>query len=339
MTRRPVTRRMVRPAAVVVAATLALVTAGCGATTEALVGLRDAPPESAAAAPLDPDGAAAVAARLLTASRAVGSGTDRKARAARAAVLAGDALTVADAAAARGGAAGASALAKRAEPTVLAQSQGRQWPRAILATTLDEASTTQYLHVMVSRAPEQPFRLVASVPMFGGAQLPALGSPEAGAPFVDPADGEGLVMTPQRAFVAYANALARPAARKKQPVAAKDPFAAALAASADRQAKALGKLGTLTQRHAPDLEDAVAFRLADGGAVAFGLLRRTDTITVGTGAKELVLPARYARLVGTKKVQESLTLTSLEPVALVVPAHGEVTVIGASEVLVRGKGS
>ncbi len=87
------------------------------------------------------------------------------------------------------------------------------------------------------------------------------------------------------------------------------------------------------------IEDAVAFRLADGGVVAFGTMRRADTVAVRSGAKELVLPKRYATLVGKTKVKKSVTLTSLEPVVLVVPAEGDVTAIGATELLVAGKGS
>ncbi len=329
-----------RLATALAAAALALATAGCGAT-DALVGMHPAPAEESAAAPLDVDGATAIAGRLLAALQATAAEKGDAGHAARAEVLSGDALTYADAAAARGEAtAVVGELAKEPEPTVLAQSRGRTWPRAILATTLDEATSTRYLHVMVSRTPEEPFHLTASVPMLAGAELPALGAQGAGAPFVGVDDGDGLVTSPSKAFGSYAAALARPAPKKlPATVSVDDPFAKALADSAAVQAKALGKLATFTQKHTPDLEDAVAFRLADGGVVAFGLMSRADTIGVRAGAKELVLPKRYASLVGKSKVQKSLTLTSLEPVVLVVPTEGEVTAIGASELLVSGKGS
>ncbi len=331
------TRRL---ATAVAATVLALATAGCG-VTDTLVGLHPAPTEAPAAAPLDTDGATAIASRLLAAQQATAEAKGDKGHAARAEVLRGDALTYADAAAARGAATNvAGELAKEPEPTVLAQSRGRTWPRAILATTLDQATSTRYLHVMVSRTPEEPFHLTASVPMLAGAELPALGSEGTGAPFVGVDDGAGLVLTPAKAFGSYAAALARPAPKKAPAsVSIDDPFATALTDSAAVQAKALGKLATFTQKHTPDLDDAVAFRLADGGVVVFGLMRRADTITVRAGAKELVLPKRYASLVGKSKVQKSVTLTSLEPVVLVVPTQGDVTAIGASELLVSGKGS
>ena len=65
---------------------------------------------------------------------------------------------------------------------------------------------------------------------------------------------------------------------------------------------------------------------------------RTDTIAVKPKAKELVLPAEYAKLIGKKKVKKSLTLSNLEPIALVLPKTGKGEVIGASDLLVSGRG-
>lgn len=317
----------------------ALLLTGCGAQ-ESLVGLHPAPAEKTASAPLDVEGATAVAARLLAQAEAATHEKDAAAaKKARAAVLMGDALTLANAEAARAPAAAAPAqLATEPEPTVVAQSAGRAWPRAILAATLDEESNTQFLHVMLSQKPEEPFRIAASVPMFGGATLPALGDSSAGAPLLDANAKDGLAVAPKDAVAAYAAALAYPKAKASDAVSVDDPFATRLKATAAAQTKALGKLGGLTQAHAPLLEQAVTFRLADGGAVVFGLMRRTDTIGVKKTAKELVLPAEYAKVIGKKKVTKSLSLQNLEPFVLVVPRSGAAKVIGASELLVSGKG-
>ena len=316
----------------------ALVLAGCG-TQDALVGLHPAPAEQTAAAPLDAEGATAVAARLLAAKDAPVGGDAKAAKAARAEVLTGDALRVADAQATRAGTpAGTTELAAEPQPTIVAQSQGRQWPRAILASTLDEATNTQWLHVMVSDKPDQPFRIASSVPMFGGAELPALGEQLAGAPLLDTAQKNGLAVSPAAAVKAYAAALAQPKGKATDVVAADDQFATSLKTAAAAQAKALGKLGTLAQTHDPQLDDAITFKLADGGAVTFGLMKRTDTISVKPTAKELVLPAEYAKLLGKKKVTKSLVLNNLEPIVIVQPKTGQGRVIGASDLLVSGRG-
>ncbi len=331
------TTRRAGAAATVLAAALAL--AGCGAT-DALVGLHPAPAEETSAAPLDTEGATVIAARLLGEARAAAGTKGEAGKKARAEALSGDALTLADAAAERGVAdTTAPELAKEPQPTVVAQSRGRGWPRAILATTLDETTNTQYLHVMVSTTPQTRFTIVESIPMLGGAELPAIGAERVGAPFVDVSDGEALVMAPDAAFSAYAAAIAYPKPKTSDKVATDDSFSQALKASADAQSKALKKLGKLAQKHEPQLGHAVAFRLAGGGVVAFGLMKRTDTITVAKGAKELVLPAEYAKVVGKRKVTTSVTLTTLEPIILVVPTEGAAHVIGASELLVSGKGS
>ncbi len=319
----------------------ALLLTGCGAqdAQDALVGIKAAPAERTESAPLDPEGATAIAARLLAAAEAPVDGDAKAAAKARAQVLAGDALTVANAQAARATKpVTTTELAAPRPPTVVAQSAGRAWPRAILAATLDEDTNTQFLHVLMSQKPEQPFRITASVPMFGGAELPALGDSTNGAPLIDTATKDGLALAPPAAAAAYAAALAHPKPKATEAVAVDDPFATGLRTTAAAQTKALGKLGTLTQVHAPLLENAVTFRLADGGAVTFGLLRRTDTITVKPTAKELVLPAEYAKVTGKKKVTKALTLQNLQPFVMVVPPTGKAEVIGATELLVSGKG-
>lgn len=316
----------------------ALALTGCG-TQDALVGLRPAPAEQTAAAPLDVDGATAVATRLLTAADAPAEGDAKAATAAREAVLMGDALTVANARAASKATTevAATELAAVARPTVVAQSQGRDWPRAILATTLDERTNTQFLHVMLSEKPDAPFRITASVPMFAGAELPALGDSTKGAPLLDTAAANDLAVAPRDAVAAYAAALATPKPKTTEVVAVDDPFATALRTSAAAQAKSLGKLATLTQAHEPLLDEAVTFRLADGGAVTFGLMRRTDTVSLKAAAKEVVLPAEYAKVTGKAKATKSFTLSNLEPFVMVVPATGQAEVIGATELLASGK--
>ena len=122
-------------------------------------------------------------------------------------------------------------------------------------------------------------------------------------------------------------------------VVVKDSFATTLATTAAAQNKALAKLATLTQKHVAATKNLVGFRLADGSAVVFTLLTRTDTIKVGAGAKEIVLPAEYKAITGKAKATKAVTLTSLEPVILLVPSAGAVTAIGAEEILVSGKAS
>jgi hypothetical protein len=316
----------------------ALALAGCG-SQDALVGLHAAPPEqTASTAPLDGEGATAVATRLLTTLATPAAGGDKAATAARQAVLTGDALTLDKARAASKAATqpAATGLPSAPRPTVVAQSQGRAWPRAILATTLDQKTNTQFLHVMLSEKPDQPFRITASVPMFPGAQLPALGDTTKGAPLLDTGAKNGLASVPEDAVAAYAKALAAPTPKRTNAVRTDDPFATALRSSAATQTKDLGKLATLRQVHEPMLADAVTFRLADRGAVTFGLMKRTDAVTLKPAAKEVMLPPEYARVTGKNKATKSFSLNNLEPFVMVVPTSGPAKVIGADELLTSG---
>jgi len=134
-----------------------------------------------------------------------------------------------------------------------------------------------------------------------------------------------------------AAAVAQPKGKPTDAVLTDDQFATGLRTAAATQAKALGTLGSLSQTHTPKLDDAISFRLADGGAVTFAMMQRTDAFTPKKGAKELVLPAEYAKLVGTPKVTKSLVLNNLEPVVIVQPKTGQAKVIGASDLLVSGR--
>lgn len=330
------TQRAGRLIRVVVAGALALSLGACG-VSDALVGLRPAPTESPRSAPLDVEAATAVAARVLGSAEQARAATGPKAKAERAEVLVGDALTLATLV----GPAKASGtpLTAAPEPTVLAMSSGRSWPRAMLVGTLDETTATQYLHVMVSATAEEPYRLVSTAPMLPGSTLPALGPVTDGAPYLTGSSKETMgSLTPAAAVTAYASALSVPRPAKVDTrVAVTDAFSGALLRSAAAQAKALGKLATLGQAHKAATPTITGFRLADGGAVLFALLTRTDAITVKAGAKEIILPVEYRKLTGKAKATKAVTLTSLEPVVLLISRTGTVSVIGAAEHLIAGK--
>jgi hypothetical protein len=346
MTRPTVTSRRARsPRALAtraaLAALLTLGVAGCGLPA-AVVGIHDAPREQPATAALDRQGAEAITIRVLDAAAKARGTTGAAAADAQAAVLTGTALASAQMAAAVAAKLGTPAaevtapLERTEPPKVLAVSRGQQWPRAILASTLDAGQGRQYLHVLVSAAPEQPFKLAASVPMLAGATLPALGDLTAGAPLVAPDDKAGMVLAPSAALSAYAAALGYPTAKASALVATDDQFTTGLRATRTAQVNSLGALASLAQVHNPVPRELLSFRLADGGAVVFARLDRSDTITVKPAAKELVLPANYAKLVGAAKASSLVYLQGMEEIVLVIPATGKATVIGAAEQLSSG---
>ena len=213
-------------------------------------------------------------------------------------------------------------------PKVLAIVRGKTWPRTILATTLDAATNTQFLHVLTSATPTSRFVLTASVPMLSGASVPAIGA--GGQRVQTVPNGTGLVGAPAAILAEYAAALAYPKPAAAPDVDLTDALTTGLRTNAVAQVASFKKLATLTQSQKV-VGAPTAFRLADGSALVFGQLVRTDTITAAAGAKTVGLPAPIAALLGKTTIAKSVVVTSLETVVLVVPTTGKATVIGADD--------
>lgn len=326
MNRRPVTTTLL---SLLTAAALT----GCGLGS-AIVGVHDAPAERNDVAPLNVDGAENVAARVLDAAAAARAAKGADATKAQPAVLAGSALSQAQAATKLGTVAASDPLQKSSDPQVVAISRGKKWPRAMLVGTLDEASKTQTLHVLMSTKATEPFKVHASVPMLPGTSVPAMGDLANGAELVKASDKAEAPLAPAEALAAYAAGLNYPKPKASEAVTTKDAYATALRTSTAEQVKSLGKLATFSQAHTPVAKDILAFRLADGGTVTFGQLVRKDVISASKAAKELVIPSTYSKLVGKTKAGKSITITSLENIVMVLPAKGAATTVGADEQIV-----
>lgn len=314
--------------------TLAASLTGCG-IGNSIVGVRDAPAERTDAAPLNVDGAENVAGRVLDAAAAARGAKGAAAAKAQTAVLADAALAQAQAATKLGTVTASDPLQKASDPQVVAISRGKTWPRAILVGTLDQASKTQTLHVLMSTAAADPFKVYASVPMLPGTSVPAMGDLAEGSPLVKPADKAGAPLAPSEALTAYAAGLNYPKPTASKTVTTTDAYATALRASAAGQVKALGSLATFTQTHAVAPKGTIAFGLKDGGSVVFGQLTRADAFTANAGAKEIGIPATYGKLVGNKKTTpKRLQISSLENVVMIVPAKGAASAVAVDEQLV-----
>ncbi|KGN42689.1 hypothetical protein [Knoellia aerolata] len=318
-----------------VALTAAVSLTGCG-VGDSIVGLRDAPAERTDTAPLNVDGAEKVAARVLDAATAARGAAGAAAAKAQPAALAGAALSQAQAATKLGAVSASDPLQRASDPQVVAISRGSAWPRAILVGTLDQASRTQTLHVLMSSAAADPFKVHASVPMLPGTSVPAMGDLATGAPLVSATDKAGAPLSPAEALAAYAVGLNHPKPVPSKAVATTDAYATALRTSTAAQVKALGSLAYFSQRHAPVAKHTIAFRLADGGTVTFGQLTRRDVISTSPAAQSLTIPANYSKLVGKTTATNNIVIDSLESVVMVVPATGPATTVGADEQIVAG---
>lgn len=321
--------RRARIAALVAAVPLVL--GGCAD----VVGVRDAPQESADGPSISQTAGAEVTQRVLGEAAVVLDATGKEAAQDRKRVLTGPALAAAQARARVDQVEdGPGSLAPQAEARILAVSRGTDWPRSILATS--RQGEEQLVHVLVADGPTAPYRLFASLPMAAGASIPAFAAPEDGVVVKAPKDVTEKDLGPARA---WAQAVAFPAPDKAPgSVVVDDPFSTALRENAAAQQKSLGRLATYKVGHTVG-DEGIVFALADGGTLTIAGLTRTDTVTATNRAKELRMPAELADVLGKRTITKRLTVNHLETVALVTPAEGKTSVVAATEQLSGAKGS
>ena len=319
-------------AALTAAGVLALT--GCG-IEERIVHLQPAPTENAeVGAPLRAEAAERIAARVLTGVAEAETSEER------AALATGPALRVLNARGAQSasGDDASAAVVVPSAPTVLAVSEGQDWPRAILAATLDETTQVQSLHVLVSTGPTEPFRLYATAPMLGGTSVPSLGEFADGAAF-EVATAEAAIPASQ-VFSDYAAGITFPKPAQVDSVKVDDPYATSLRTNAQEQVDVLGELGAVAQSHTPIADSILSFATADGGYISFGQMVRSDRVALTDEAQELnVEDDRLQELSGEEVVTDSFTAEHLENLVLVVPAGAPGELIGAEEIVLRAEGT
>jgi len=321
---------------VAAAATAAVALAGCGAGT-ALVGVHDAPSETTTTAPVAPDTAATIAARVLADAARARSATGEEAKDLRAKALTGPALTVssADSRLAKAGSTSADPVTKPTAPKVLGISRGAAFPRVMLVQSTREDGAL-VLNLLVSAEAAAPFKLAASAPMQPGTSVAALDPLEAGSPLTS--DGKGLAIAPEALLTEYAASLAYPRPAPAPHVQSGDRFADAVRTNARTQSSSLKALATLTQKHNAQPETAVAISLKDGGAVVFGLMERVDTVALKPSGKSLTPSADFQRLLGKKTLTKRAEMRTYETVVFTVPPKGKATLVAVDETLVSAKG-
>ncbi|TPG19310.1 hypothetical protein [Pedococcus bigeumensis] len=315
---------------------LSLALAGCGAGA-GLAGIHDAPSQVTTTAPISADTAETIATRVLAQAAEASAAKPADAEALRTEALTGSALAVANAASRlETDAPAPTAPLTRAEPPkVLGVSRGTGWPRLILVQT-STAENGAVLNLLVSPDAKTPYRLSAAAPMQPGATVAALDSLSTGSPLVAP--GAKLAVQPADLLKEYAASLAYPKPVATTDVDPAEPFATAIRGHAAEQAKTFGKLATLTQAHTVEPDNTVAISLRGGGALVFGLLERTDTITLRPGGKSLTPSADFQRLVRKKTLTKSAELKSYETVVFTVPVEGKAQVVAVDEVLFSAQG-
>ena len=315
----------------VAAIALALPLTACG-VEEDIVHLQAAPTEDTSGAPVEHEAAERIATRVLAEAALATTEEEREA------VIIGPAAHVISArVAAKVQGEVPSELAVPEAPIILAVSDSATWPRAILASDLDESAQVQSVHILVSESSTDQFQLFATAPMFPGTAVPSLGRFEDGATFESGTKDEPIEAV--EVAEAYAAALAFPKPKVDKSVSIDDPFAAGLKKSGKAIDKENDDLATRTQTHTVRPESVVRFETADGGNLIFAQLNRKDTFTSTSKAKELKINDKVLqKLSGKKTVRKTFEVRSLQNILIGAPANGPASLIGAEEILLSAKG-
>lgn len=315
---------------------------GCAAAP-AVLGVHDAPKANQASAPLTVDQARRIVARDFTAAQQGETTTGAVAQEALRTAYTGQGLRAANArvklVAVQPADADPPLLAPR-QPRLLTVSRGFGFPRVIIAQTVAAAKgSLPVLHLLTSPNAATPYRISASATMLLGSSVKPFDRLDQGSPLVT--DGTGLAVGDAALLKAYAAGMAFPAQAISNPPFVADIFAPQVRARAATAAKAVATQAKFSQVHKV-LPDSVHTVLqANGDALVFGVIERTDSFAVKSGqAINTGANKAFVLLSGAKRVTRSASITTLEFVVFAVPrSKGKATLVAASEQVVAGSGS
>ena len=324
---------------VVVVVTISAVP-GCGAT-HTLLGIHEAPAVAAGSVPLTVDKARLIVSRSFDAAhlgatttgaagartlRGAYSGEGLRAMAGRVKLASVQPLL-------------ATSALRAQHPTLLAVSRGFGFPRFIIAQTVESDGGLPVLHLLVSPDAATPYRISMSVEMVPPAAVQPFAPLSQGSLMVTQA--ADLVVAPATLLNRYAAGMAFPAKAVAKAPFASDSFSGQVRSGAAGVAKAVAIQATFTQVHTVVPRSVVTVRQANGDALVFGVIERTDTFAVKKGQSVNTSGNKaFVLLSGKKRIATRATITTLEFVVFAVPrSTGPATLVAAREQIVAGSGS
>jgi hypothetical protein len=335
---------LVRAARVIVVAVVCVVLVnavpGCAAT-HALLGIHQAPKANTTSPPLTGDQAKRILARTFTAAYLGESTTGASAQAQLRTAYTGEGLRDVSARITLASVQPAVATSPLVSPhpRLLAVSRGFGFPRFIVAQTVASDGGPPVLHLLVSPDVATPYRISMSVEMVPPATVQPFDPLSKGSPLVT--DGQGLAVAPATLLNLYAAQMAFPAKAIGSLPFQADSFSGQVRAGAAGVAGAVASQATFTQVHQVVPSSVGALRQANGDALVFGVLVRTDSFAVKTDQNVNTADNKaFVLLTGKKLVTKAASITTLEFVILAVPrSRGQATLVAAREQVVAGSGS
>jgi len=209
----------------------------------------------------------------------------------------------------------------------------------MVAQTVAAEGPFPILHLLTSPDARTPYRISASATMLPSSKIKPFDPLRQGSMLVT--DGKGLAVSDTALLKAYAAGMAFPAKVVTNPLFAADTKAAQVRAGAAEVAKAVASQASFTRDNKVVPNSVYAVRQANGDALVFGVIERTDSFAVKSG--QAINTAAYKEFVllsGKKRITKSASITTVEFVVFAVPrGTGRATLVAASEQVVAGSGS
>jgi hypothetical protein len=232
-------------------------------------------------------------------------------------------------------------------PKLLAVSRGFGFPRFIVAQTVASDGGLPILHLLISPDAASAYRISMSVEMVPPATVQPFDRLSSGSPLVANDTGPqmtnsaGLAVAPATLLKLYAAQMAFPAKPISKPPFVADSFSGQLQAGAAGVSKDVASQATFTQVHKVVPNSVYAVRQANGDALVFGVLERTDSFAVKAGQNvNTAANKAFVLLTGKKLVTKAASITTLEFVIFAVPqSTGQAALVAAREQIVAGSGS
>jgi len=220
-------------------------------------------------------------------------------------------------------------------------SSGTDFPRTVVAVTQGEDNTVPQALMLVQASPRENYKLVSAIQMLPGTTFPQPPSDGAGVSAAAADSGEGLILSPQGAVDALADALTNPDGSHKDTFAANSFAEAVTTFQSKVTSNPDNEFASISFKHTPVAEDTRALRTADGGAIVFGYMSHSYSSVPREAGDSINLEGTiYETLTGQKNTEAGIDVTHGEAVMLYVPAAGsqdQVEVIGAAQELLSAK--
>ncbi|NLG23220.1 MAG: hypothetical protein GX555_17505, partial [Actinomycetales bacterium] len=208
-------------------------------------------------------------------------------------------------------------------------------PAYMVVQTVPESGLPE-LHLLVSEDDGANWLIGWSAPMLAGTEVPTFDPRSEGSPVMREGKGD-LNMSPSQAVDRLFQILDFPFDEERPDFRTMD-YGPQVRDAVEAQAAAVADQATLTQEHNLRTGTLRTIELADGSALTFPVLLRTNTFDVKSGTY-LEAPPAFAHFAGEDIINNSATIMTDVFLAVHIKTDGTPVVLAAREQVVGASGS